>query len=699
VIERATLLVELGTEELPPKSLRELERAFCAALVEGLGAAGVPPARFRTFASPRRLALLAEGVSLRQPDRVVERRGPPVKAAFDAEGRPTRAALAFAQSCGVELAELGRTESAKGAWLCYSATEAGRETAELLEEIVQRAVAGLPVPRRMRWGSGDDEFVRPAHWLVLLLNDRVVTARVLGLEAGRITRGHRFLAPEPLEIATAREYSDLLESRGRVIADFAARRERIVTQARAAAAAVGGEVVLETDVVDEVTALTEWPVAMVGGFEGRFLELPPEVLAATLQDHQRYFPMQASGGALLPLFIAVANLDSLEPAQVRAGNERVVRPRLADAAFFWDADRRRTLAEREPELAGVVFQARLGTMADKAQRVTALARLVASRIGCDEEIAARAARLAKTDLLTQMVGEFPELQGVMARYYALHDGELPALAQALEEQYLPRFAGDRLPPTPAGQALAIADRLDTIAGSFAIGSRPTGNKDPFGLRRGALGVLRIMIECELELDLTELLEQAARAQPVAGARVDEIYEFMMERLRAYYLDSAQDMDASLFDAVLARRPTSPLDFDRRLRAVRQFVRLEASASLASANKRIANILRQAGEPELAPPDPTRFTETAEAALHEQLQRQRTAVTPLLTQGRYAEALERLAGLRAVVDEFFDRVLVMTEDTAVRSNRLALLSELRRLFLHTADLSRLQMRAERGDGSS
>ena len=689
--ESTTLLVELGTEELPPKALRELERAFCAAIVEGLRGAALAHGPVHSFATPRRLAVLVENVPPAQPDRVVERRGPPVRAAFDSEGKPLRAALAFAESCGVSIAELGRVESAKGAWLNFSATEKGRPTEELLEEIVRRAVAALPSPKRMRWGSGDAEFVRPAHWFVLLLDDCVVSARVLGLDAARVTRGHRFHAPGGLTIEHAREYAQLLQRRGHVIADFAERRALIERQARVAAAEVGGEAVLEPAVLDEVTALTEWPVAMVGGFDERFLELPQEVLVATLQDHQRYFPVRAADGALLPLFIAVANLESLAPGQVRAGNERVVRPRLADAAFFWASDRRRRLAERMAELAGIVFQARLGSMADKAARVTALARLIARRIGCDEELAARAARLAKTDLLTQMVGEFPELQGVMGRYYALHDGEPPVVAEALEEQYLPRFAGDRLPASPIGRALAIADRLDTIAGSFAIGSRPSGNKDPFGLRRGALGVLRIMIECELALDLGELLDQAVRMQPFAGADAREIYEFMMERLRAYYLDSASDLDASVFDAVLARQPTSPLDFDRRVHAVRRFLRLDASASLAAANKRIANILRQAGGPELAPADPGRFIEPAETALHGELGRQRAVVAPLLEQGRYAEALERLAELRAVVDEFFDRVLVMADDEAIRTNRLALLAELRRLFLHTADLSRLQIK--------
>ena len=689
--ERGTLLVELGTEELPPKALIELERAFRDGITQGLRDAGLEPGRVHGFATPRRLAVLIDEVTLRQPDRTVERRGPPLKVAFDAEGRPTRAALAFAESCGVPIEQLGRVETPKGAWLSHSATEAGQTTSALLPAIVAQAAAALPVPKRMRWGSGDAEFVRPVHWLVMLLGATQVPGRVLDLDGGRTTRGHRFHAPQPIELAAASDYARLLEDQGRVIADFARRRARIDTEVRAAAAAVGGEALMDPDVLDEVTALTEWPVALAGQFEERFLELPAEVLVATLQGHQRYFPVRAPGGALAPCFVAVANLESRDPAQVRAGNERVVRPRLADAAFFWASDRSRSLATREESLAGVVFQARLGSLADKARRVAKLARTVATRIGGDGDLAERAARLAKCDLLTQMVGEFPELQGVMGRYYALHDGEPAEVANAIEEQYLPRFAGDRLPASNAGRALAIADKLDTLAGSFAVGSRPTGNKDPFGLRRGALGALRIIIECGLELDLRELLAEAVRVQPVPGAAADDLYDFMMERLRAWYLD-AGEFDWGEFEAVLARRPASPLDFDRRLRAVHRFLSLDASASLAAANKRIANILRQAGDPELPAANAERFTEAAERALHVELVRQQRRVEPLLAAGRYTEALEQLAALRDVVDDFFDRVLVMAEDAAVRSNRLALLAQLRRLFLHTADLSRLQPKA-------
>jgi glycyl-tRNA synthetase beta chain len=685
-----TLLVEVGTEELPPKALPALSQAFAEGVAAGLRDAGLAAGAVHPYATPRRLAVRVEGVPARQPDRTTERRGPPLKAAFDADGNPTRAARAFAESCGVAVADLARLETPKGAWLAHTTVVPGQPAAAVVPDIVARALDGLPVPKRMRWGSGDAEFVRPVHWLVILLGADVVPARLLGVEAGRATRGHRFHAPAPIELAHADEYSGVLARQGYVLADFAERRDRIARDGGDVAASLGAMAHVERALLDEVTSLTEWPVALAGRFEERFLELPAEVLVATLQDHQRYFPVRAADGALCARFIAVANLESRDPSQVQAGNERVVRPRLADAAFFWEADRRRSLADRAQGLAGIVFHARLGSMADKSARVAALAGVIARTLGADAAKAERAGALAKVDLLTQMVGEFPELQGIMGRYYARHDGEDDEVARALEEQYLPRFAGDRLPETRTGQALAIADRLDTIAGAFAVGNRPSGNKDPYGLRRGALGVLRIVIERALPLDLRALIEDAIARQPVPGADADEIYEFMMERLRAYYLEG-EGIDPDVFDAVLARRPTAPLDFDRRLRAVQRFLALEASASLAAANKRIANILRQAGDPELGPPDPQRFVEDAERVLHDALVAQAAVVEPLLAEGRYADALAGLAGLRATVDAFFDEVLVMADDPELRTNRLALLAQLRRLFLHTADLSRIQGR--------
>jgi len=527
----------------------------------------------------------------------------------------------------------------------------------------------------------------------MLLGEDVLPCRLLGVDAGRSTRGHRFHAPEPIELVSPAGYAQALDA-GRVIADFAGRRERVRELAQKAAAQAGGALVFDAALLDEVTALVEWPVPVSGRFDARFLDLPDEVLIATLQDHQRYFPLRSPDGKLMPRFVAISNLDSLDPDAVRRGNERVVVPRLADAEFFYSRDRQTPLAERAAGLAGVVFQKRLGTLADKTARVVALAGRIAQLAGGDAATAERAATLAKCDLLTAMVGEFPELQGTMGRYYARHDGEPPEVAQAIGEQYLPRWSGDALPATAAGRALALADRLDTIAGTFAIGQRPSGTRDPFGIRRAALGALRILIEGRLDLDLNALVTDAVAAQPVSPkdpALAEAILEYFMERLRGYYLDGAGELTAGHgeFEAVLARRPASPLDFHQRLAAVVEFSRLDAAESLAAANKRIANILRQAGtEAPDAAPDPARLVEPAERALFERVEGLAEEVRPLVAARRYRDALERLAALRAPVDRFFDDVLVMDDDPQLRRNRLALLARLRGLFMDVADVSRL-----------
>ena len=567
----------------------------------------------------------------------------------------------------------------------------------MLPGIVQAALDALPIARRMRWGAGTVQFVRPVHWVVMLHGDQVVPGEILGLRAGRMTRGHRFHARKPIALRSPGGYLAAL-AKGHVIADFEARRERIRAGALAAAEAEGGVAAIDPAVLDEVTSLTEWPVPMAGHFEPRFLDLPSEVLVATLQDHQRYFPVRSKDGKLLPRFIAVANIDSKDPPQVRAGNERVVRPRLADAAFFYAADRKSTLASRREALASVTFQAQLGSLADKGARITALAAQIARIAGQDPEAAQRAAELAKCDLVTAMVGEFPELQGTMGRYYALNDGEPEGVAEAIAEQYMPRFAGDALPATGAGLALAVADKLDTLVGIFAIGQKPTGTKDPYGLRRSALGVLRILIETGIGLDLRELIRSAldsVRAdlarlqgkQPADGL-VDEIYDYMMERLRTWYLEGGNAITTEMFDAVLDTRPVSPLDFDDRLRALANFLKLPDAASLTAANKRIANILRKAGEQPSPRVDPGLLADPNERRLATEVETLRQDVERLVTARRYAEALTRLASLRPAVDAFFDHVLVMAEDVRVRANRLALLGALQRLFLHMANLSRL-----------
>jgi glycyl-tRNA synthetase beta chain len=696
-VNRHDFLVEIGAEEMPPKSLQSLGESFRAGLVEGLDAAGLSYATARAYFTPRRLAVQVTKLLDRQPEQRLERRGPPVSAAFDPAGKPTRAAAAFAESCGVAVDALTRLKDNKGEFLFCRTTRAGEPASKLLPGIVQAALDALPIARRMRWGDGTAQFVRPVHWVVMLHGEQVVEGRVLGVAAGRMTRGHRFHARKPIALRSPGSYLAAL-AKGHVCADFEARRERIRAGAIAAAEAEGGEAVIDPAVLDEVTAITEWPVPLAGRFEPRFLELPPEVLVSTLQDHQRYFPVRGRDGALMARFIAVANLDSKDPGVVRAGNERVVRPRLADAAFFYAADRKATLDARRPALAAVTFQAQLGTLADKTARVTALAGQIARVAGHDPAKAQRAAELAKCDLLTSMVGEFPELQGVMGRYYALHDGEPADVATALAEQYLPRFAGDLLPASGPGLALAVADKLDTLVGIFAIGQKPTGTRDPYGLRRSALGVLRILIETGLALDLRELIRTALDSvtadlvrlggKPPADSLADEVYDFMMERLRAWYLESGRGITTEMFDAVLDTRPVSPLDFDQRLRALAAFLALPEAAGLTAANKRIANILKKAPEQPSPRVDPGLLVDVEERQLAGEVEALRQDVERLVTARRYEEALTRLASLRGPVDAFFDRVLVMADDVRLRANRLALLAALQRLFLHMANLSRL-----------
>ncbi len=693
-IQRRELLVEIGTEELPPTALRALMDAFARGLGKALEDAGLCHGTVRRYASPRRLAVWVEAVPLGQPDEEVEMRGPPVTVAFDDDGNPTRAAQAFAEKCGVAVEGLERVSTSKGEWLAHRSVREGRAAAQLLPELVQATLDRLPVPRRMRWGDGDAEFVRPLHWVVMLLGEEVVPGRLYGLVTGRHSRGHRVHAAErEIAISEPGAYVETLREAGRVVVDFDERRDTISRAVSEAAAAAGGHPVSDAALMDEVAALNEWPVALTGSFDPAFLSLPREVLVSTLQKHQRYFPVEREDGALVASFIAVANLESREPDKVREGNERVVKPRLADAAFFWEADRRRPLAARRDDMQHVIYQRQLGSLLAKSQRVAALAGHLARELGVPGEHAVRAAELARTDLLTDMVGEFPDLQGIMGGHYARADGEPEAVVAAIAEQYLPRFAGDALPATDAGRILALADRLDTLAGIFAIGKRPTGNRDPFGLRRGALGLLRIVIACGLELDLKATIVEALSLQPLEESEAQprlagEIYDFVMERLRGWYAEREPAISPEMFQAVLAREPRSPLDFDARLRAVAAFARHSSAESLSAANKRIVNILRQARGDAGAAPEASRLKEAEEKTLFTALSEARAEVEPLLARRHYTQALDRLALLRAPVDDFFDHVLVMDEDTAVRRNRLGLLGELRGLFLEVADISRL-----------
>lgn len=692
--QTADFLVEIGTEELPPKALRNLEQSFAEHMRAGLGAAGLGFGTLRSFATPRRLAVSVDALDCAQSQQSVEKRGPPLAIAFDAEGKPTRAAQAFAEGCGVSVESLGRTETSKGAWLHYRAEVAGQPAQDLLPGIVSDALAALPIPRRMRWGDGDTEFVRPVHWVVMLLGAEIVPGSILGVPASRHTCGHRFHAPEPVELQCAGDYLRVLAT-NRVIADFSERRERVKQLAEAAAGCVSGRAMIEADLLDEVTALVEWPVALTGRFDAAFLRLPEEVLIATLQGHQRYFPVRSGDGCLLPNFIATANIESRDPDQIRQGNERVILPRLSDAAFFWDQDRQASLESRLERLDSVVFQKGLGSLRERSVRVARLARGVAEKLGSAAAHAERAALLAKADLLTQMVGEFPELQGRMGYHYAKLDGEPAEVALAIEEQYLPRHAGDRLPASPTGRALSIADRADTLAGVFALGKRPSGAKDPFGLRRNALGLLRILVEDRVDLDLPELLREAVALQPVhakdPAALAGELFEFIMDRSRAYYLEGlAPDLPAGaissdMFEAVRSRKTGSLVDFHARLLGVCAFMRLPEAESLAVANKRIANILRSANT-DTVTVDPSLFGFSEEGALHKAVEKAAAAHRQHLQRRDYEQALCALAGLRSPVDDYFAAVLVMAEEAAVRSNRLAQLRRLQQLFLDVADLS-------------
>jgi len=685
-------LVELGTEELPPKALRSLMDSFADGMRDGLGKVRLNHGAINAFASPRRLAVLVHDLEAGQQDREVMQKGPPVSVAFDDDGKPTRAALAFADKCGVGVEALGRERSEAGEWLAFTTVERGQSAASLLPEVVRAALDALPIPRRMRWGAHAEEFVRPVHWLLMLHGEDVVQGSVLGIEAGNTTRGHRFMAPGSLPVRSPAEYSRTLSERGYVIADFAVRREKIVAAVAAEAKRAGGSPLGDDELYDEVTALTEWPVPLTGSFDPAFLELPAEVIVATLENHQRYFPVSGADGRLLPGFITLANLESAAPERVRDGNERVIRPRLADAAFFWQSDGQKRLAQRTSALKNVVYQQGLGTLHDKSMRVAALATLFAEQIGVDSAAVTRAAVLAKCDLLTGMVGEFPELQGTMGAYYARSDGESVEVAEAIGEQYLPRFAGDELPASIGGQILATADKLDTLAGIFVLGKRPTGNRDPFGLRRAALGVIRILVEKRLDVDFTEAVKAAVVQQPAAGEDHGEIrealYEFVVERLRSYFLDAGQGFSAEMFDAVRVRRPASLVDFHERLKAMADFSQLEQAVSLAAANKRTVNILRQAGVEELCELVPSLLQEDAERVLYHAMQAAEKDVGPLIDRRQYAESLRRLAELRVPVDAFFDDVMVMADDEQLRNNRLALLASLRSLFLDIADISRL-----------
>jgi len=677
----ADFLVEVGTEELPPKALRSLMDAFAENLTVAIDDERLVHGDVHAYASPRRLAVVIEKLATAQEDRKVSQKGPSTKVAFDDSGKALLPAIAFAKKCGVDVTDLGRTATNKGEWLSYELLEAGKTTAEIIPGLIEKALAALPIPRRMRWGAGDAEFVRPIHWLVLLHGKETIDAEIMGIKSGAASQGHRFHSAGEINIPEPAKYLQTLEKKGHVIADFERRRELIEKGAAEKAREAGGFVVDGDALYDEVASLVEWPVPILGSFGEEYLQLPREVIISTLTSHQRYFPVADKNGNLLAKFVTIANLESTDPDQVRNGNERVIHPRLADAAFFRDADRKTSLASRQDALRDVVYQRGLGSLHDKSARIAALAVSIATSLGADSANVERAAMLCKCDLLTGMVGEFPELQGVMGGYYAVADGEPQAIADAITEHYQPRFAGDKLPASVDGQILALADKLDTMIGVFSIGKKPTGNRDPFALRRAALGVVRILIECNIDIDLRALVD-------------DEVFAYICERLRRYFLDRDSTLATETFDAVLARKPVSLVDFDRRLIAVQSFIKLDEAASLAAANKRIANILRKAGddsgEVRGSDVDENLLQEPAELALFSALTSASDTVQPLLVEHRYTETLRALASLREPIDVFFDDVMVMADDAAIKNNRLALLGNLRALFLDVADISRLSI---------
>ncbi len=681
-------LVELGTEELPPKALKPLSDAFTQGIAKGLEEAGLSCGAVEAFAAPRRLAVRVRDLGDAQPDKSVEKRGPAVKAAFDDSGNPTRALTGFATSLGVTPDQLDTLETDKGAWVVYRTVEKGRPTVDLLPELVEQSLAALPIPKRMRWGAHRTEFVRPVHWAIMLFGNKVIDTPIMGLTPGNKTRGHRFHCPQSLIVPTPADYEVVLRQEGYVIADFAARRDQIREGVSALAKnEAGGVAVIDEDLLDEVTALNEWPVPLMGRFEERFLDVPPEALISSMKEHQKYFHVVGADNKMLPLFITVANLESKDPSQVIAGNEKVIRPRLSDAAFFYDTDRKTRLEDRVEQLKPIVFQEKLGSLYDKTVRVGKLAGKIAEAIGSDSALAERAALLAKTDLVTEMVLEFTDLQGIMGQYYAANDGEHEDVAKALNEQYMPRFAGDDLPVTLTGCAVALADRLDSLVGLFGINQPPSGTRDPFALRRASLGVLRIIIERELPLDLETCCQWAADNFTVLTEdnTPAAVVDYMLERFRSHYEE--QGINAEVYLAVHARRPTQPLDFDRRIKAVETFRQLPEAQALAGANKRVSNILTKQGGDSIGEDiDTNLLQDEAEKTLAEQIRKQADAVMPLFEKGDYAAALNSLAQLREPVDNFFDEVMVMADDEAIRNNRLAMLNQLRNLFLRVADIS-------------
>ena len=682
-------LVEIGTEELPPKALKTLATSFADNVEAELNQAGLTFDKIEWFAAPRRLAVKVLNLATQQPSKEIEKRGPAVSAAFDAEGKPTKAAEGWARGCGITVEQTERIATDKGEWLVHRAKIEGQPTKNLLNGIVANALAKLPIPKPMRWADKIVQFIRPVHTVTMLLGDELIEGEILGVASARTIRGHRFLGEKEFEIQHADQYPQLLREKGSVVADFNERKAEILAKSQAKATALGGVADIEESLLEEVTSLVEYPNVLAAKFEERFLAVPAEALVYTMKGDQKYFPIYDKDGKLLPHFIFVSNINPEDPTAIIEGNEKVVRPRLTDAEFFFKTDLKQKLVDRLPRLETVLFQQQLGTLKDKTNRIEQLAGEIAKQIGADEAKAKRAGLLSKCDLMTNMVFEFTDTQGVMGMHYARHDGEDEEVAVALNEQYMPRFAGDELPKSLVASAVALADKFDTLTGIFGIGQAPKGSADPFALRRAALGALRIIVEKNLPLDLEDLVKKSAAlfGDKLTNQNVvADVVDFMLGRFRAWYQDEGIAVD--VIQAVLARRPTRPADFDARVRAVSHFRTLDSAEALAAANKRVSNILAKAdaaiGEINL-----TACVEPAEKALAEAVLALRTEVKPLIAKGDYTAVLDKLANLRAPVDNFFDNVMVNAEDPALRQNRLAILNTLQDLFLQVADISVLQ----------
>ena len=686
---KENFLVEIGTEELPPKALKTLATSFADNVEAELNQAGLSFDKIEWFAAPRRLAVKVLNLATQQPSKEIEKRGPAVSAAFDAEGKPTKAAEGWARGCGITVEQAERIATDKGEWLVHRAKIEGQPTKNLLNDIVANALAKLPIPKPMRWADKTVQFIRPVHTVTMLLGGELIEGEILGVASARTIRGHRFLGEKEFEIQHADQYPQLLREKGSVVADFNERKAEILAKSQAKATALGGVADIEESLLEEVTSLVEYPNVLAAKFEERFLAVPAEALVYTMKGDQKYFPIYDKNGKLLPHFIFVSNINPEDPTAIIEGNEKVVRPRLTDAEFFFKTDLKQKLVDRLPRLETVLFQQQLGTLKDKTDRIEQLAGEIAKQIGADEAKAKRAGLLSKCDLMTNMVFEFTDTQGVMGMHYARHDGEDEEVAVALNEQYMPRFAGDELPKSLVASAVALADKFDTLTGIFGIGQAPKGSADPFALRRAALGALRIIVEKNLPLDLEDLVKKSAAlfGDKLTNQNVvADVVDFMLGRFRAWYQDEGIAVD--VIQAVLARRPTRPADFDARVRAVSHFRTLDSAEALAAANKRVSNILAKAdaaiGEINL-----TACIEPAEKALAEEVLALRTEVQPLIAQGDYTAVLDKLANLRAPVDNFFDNVMVNAEDPALRQNRLAILNTLQDLFLQVADISVLQ----------